>query len=84
MPIRKACGRNDIERPKFDIDVKPNGYAWWYVDGISNDGKRAISIIGFIGSVFSPWYYWSKRKDPQNHVCINVAMYICVCANVYM
>ena len=75
MPIRKACGRNDIERPKFDIDVKPNGYAWWYVDGISNDGNRAISIIGFIGSVFSPWYYWSKRKDPQNHVCINVAMY---------
>ena len=55
MPIRKACGRNDIERPKFDIDVKPNGYAWWYVDGISNDGNRAISIIGFIGSVFSPW-----------------------------
>ena len=75
MPIRKACGRNDIERPKFDIDVKPNGYAWWYVDGISNDGNKAISIIGFIGSVFSPWYYWNKRKDPQNHVCINVAMY---------
>ena len=42
---------------------------------IIQDFYKAISIIGFIGSVFSPWYYWSKRKDPQNHVCINVAMY---------
>jgi len=25
--------------------------------------------------VFSPWYYWSGRKNPQNHVCINVATY---------
>ena len=39
MPVRKARSRNDIERPKFDIEVKPNGYAWWYVDGISNDGN---------------------------------------------
>ncbi|MDU9006666.1 carotenoid 1,2-hydratase [Sedimentitalea todarodis] len=38
-------------------------------------GGRAISIIGFIGSVFSPWYAWSGRRDPQNHVCINVATY---------
>ncbi|MCA0928493.1 carotenoid 1,2-hydratase [Ruegeria profundi] len=32
-------------------------------------------MIAFIGSVFSPWYRWSGRKDPQNHVCINVATY---------
>jgi carotenoid 1,2-hydratase len=25
--------------------------------------------------VFSPWYRWSGRKCPQNHVCINVATY---------
>ncbi|MBT5001516.1 MAG: carotenoid 1,2-hydratase [Tateyamaria sp.] len=31
--------------------------------------------MGFIGSVFSPWYRWSGRKNPQNHVCINVATY---------
>ncbi len=30
-------------------------------------------MIGFIGSVFSPWYRWSGRRNPQNHVCINVA-----------
>ncbi len=32
-------------------------------------------MIAFIGSVFSPWYRWSGRRDPENHVCINVATY---------
>jgi carotenoid 1,2-hydratase len=32
-------------------------------------------VIGFIGSVFSPWYAWSGRRNPANHVCINVATY---------
>lgn len=32
-------------------------------------------MIGFIGSVFSPWYAWSGRRDPRNHVCMNVATY---------
>lgn len=32
-------------------------------------------MIAFIGSVFSPWYRWSGRREPQNHVCINVATY---------
>ena len=34
-----------------------------------------MSVIAFIGSVFSPWYRWSGRRDPQDHVCINVATY---------
>lgn len=25
--------------------------------------------------MFSPWYRWSGRRDPQNHCCINVATY---------
>ncbi len=29
-------------------------------------------MIGFIGSVFSPWYRWSGRGRPQNHCCLNV------------
>jgi carotenoid 1,2-hydratase len=57
------------------LKVESNGYAWWYVDGISDDGSKAISIIGFIGSVFSPWYRWAGRKNPHNHSCINLAMY---------
>ncbi|MEM7525032.1 MAG: carotenoid 1,2-hydratase [Pseudomonadota bacterium] len=31
--------------------------------------------MGFIGSVFSPWYRWSGRRDPANNCCINVATY---------
>ncbi|MEI4492525.1 carotenoid 1,2-hydratase [Mameliella alba] len=38
-------------------------------------GGRAVSVIAFIGSVFSPWYAWSGRRDPENHVCLNVATY---------
>jgi carotenoid 1,2-hydratase len=70
-----ARGRGDHGGPRFDVVVAPNGYAWWYVDGISDDGTRAVSVIGFVGSVFSPWYAWSGRRDPANHCCINVATY---------
>lgn len=28
-----------------------------------------------IGSVFSPYYAWSGRNDPQNHVALNVGLY---------
>ena len=52
--FRPAMGRDDAAGPAFNIDVPPEGYAWWYIDGISDDGKRAISIIGFIGTVYSP------------------------------
>ncbi len=41
---------------------------------MSLDGERALSLIAFIGTEFSPWYAWSGRKDPENHVCLNVAM----------
>src|SRR6056297_559017 len=74
-PLRPARGRGDLERPNFNLDVPANGYAWWYIDGISDDGTRALSVIAFIGSVFSPWYAWSGRRSPDNNVCINVATY---------
>lgn len=32
-------------------------------------------MIAFVGSVFSPYYAWSGRGEPENHVCINVALY---------
>ena len=73
--LRPARGRGDLDGPNFDLDVPPDGYAWWYIDGDLGRGTRALSVIGFIGSVFSPWYAWSGRRDPDNHVCINVATY---------
>lgn len=60
---------------RFDVTVAPGGYAWWYVDAISADGARAITIIAFIGSVFSPYYAWSGRRNPFDHCAINVAIY---------
>lgn len=37
--------------------------------------RRAISVIGFVGSVFSPWYAWSGRRNPADHCCLNVVLY---------
>jgi carotenoid 1,2-hydratase len=62
----------------FDQPVPRNGYVWWYVDALSDDGQHGITIIAFIGSVFSPYYAWARRKgpaDPLNHCAINVALY---------
>lgn len=32
-------------------------------------------MIAFIGSVFSPYYHWSGRLDPENHCAVNAAVY---------
>ena len=58
--------------------VRENGYAWWYVDALSADGADALTIIGFVGSVFSPYYALARRRgrgDPEHHVAMNVALY---------
>jgi carotenoid 1,2-hydratase len=64
--------------PAFDEPVPRNGYAWWYVDALSDDGTEGITIIAFIGSVFSPYYKFARRRgpvDPLNHCAINVVLY---------
>jgi carotenoid 1,2-hydratase len=65
-------------RPGFDAHVPDNGYIWWYVDALSDDGQHGLTIIGFVGSVFSPWYAWARRRrttSPENHVAMNVVLY---------
>lgn len=45
---------------------------------MSEDGNSGLVIIGFVGSVFSPYYAWARRRengDPENHCVINVALY---------
>lgn len=42
---------------------------------MSDDGRYQLVVIGFVGSVFSPYYSWSARQDPQDHCAINVALY---------
>jgi len=60
--------------------VAPGGYAWWYVDALSDCGRFALVLIAFVCSVFSPYYAWARRRgaglaDPQRHVAVNVALY---------
>jgi carotenoid 1,2-hydratase len=42
---------------------------------VSDCQQYGITIIAFIGSVFSPYYAWSGRGDPSNHCAFNVALY---------
>lgn len=47
---------------------------------MSADGLQGLTIIGFIGSVFSPYYAWARRRnggvaDPLDHCAVNVALY---------
>lgn len=67
-----------VEGPDFSLAVPTNGYAWWYVDALSDDGAHGLTIIAFIGSVFSPYYARARRLgrgDPAHHCAINVALY---------
>ncbi len=78
-------GREPHRRPgqdaRFDRPVPASGYTWWYVDALSDDGSRGLTIIAFLGSVFSPYYAWARRHagaagaDPLAHVALNVALY---------
>jgi hypothetical protein len=49
--------------PGFDATVGGDGgYIWWYVDALSDDGVHGLTMIAFIGSVFSPYYAWSGHE----------------------
>ena len=64
--------------PRFDRKVEHGGYAWWYVDALSDDGQSGLVVIAFIGSVFSPYYASARRRwagDPLDHCALNVALY---------
>ena len=64
--------------------MAPGGYAWWYIDALSDDGQCALVAIIFIGSVFSPYYARARRRSAtagrpmppaEQHVAINLALY---------
>jgi carotenoid 1,2-hydratase len=64
--------------PDFSEAIPSGGYIWWYLDGMSDDGKHGITLIAFVGSVFSPYYRRALKRgaaDPEDHVAINVALY---------
>ena len=62
----------------FNLPVPPGGYRWWYVDGFSDCGQLGITVIAFIGSVFSPYYFRSRSRGAtpaEEHVSLNVILY---------
>jgi carotenoid 1,2-hydratase len=62
----------------FDAPVSPNGYRWWYLDVVSDDGEHALTLIVFVGCVFSPFYFAARARGatrPQAHPAWNVALY---------
>jgi carotenoid 1,2-hydratase len=67
-------------KPAFDIAVPPGGYCWWYLDALSDDARHGLTLIAFVGSVFSPYYAHARRRgqgvaDPLEHCAMNVALY---------
>lgn len=45
---------------------------------MSEDQRHGLTLIAFVGSVFSPYYAWARRRgdaDPENHCALNVALY---------
>jgi carotenoid 1,2-hydratase len=72
-------GGRAVVGPRFDAGIAPNGYAWWYVDAISDDQRHGITLIALLGNVFSPWYASARARsgaaDPLDHCGLNVALY---------
>jgi len=77
-PFRSDGRGESAGGPRFATEVPAGGYSWWYVDALSDDGRHALTLIAFIGSVFSPYYALARRHgnaDPLDHCAINVALY---------
>lgn len=71
-------GRHPDGSPRFNQPVPSGGYLWWYLDALSDDGNYGLTIIAFVGSVFSPYYRSALKRgaaDPENHCALNVALY---------
>ena len=51
------------------------------MDAVSDDGAHAMTMIAFVGSVFSPYYAWARWRqgdanaNPDEHCAINLGLY---------
>lgn len=78
-PERHSLGTSGGRGPRFDQPVGDNGYLWWYLDALSADGKIGLTLIAFVGSVFSPTYAAARRRrsdvNPLDHCAMNAVLY---------
>lgn len=63
---------------QFDRQLPADGYAWWYLDALSDDGRHGLTLIAMLGCVFSPYYARARRHgpaEPLEHCAMNMALY---------
>ena len=79
---RKVGHRSDDERLSFNRQLKPHGYQWWYIDAISEDQSYSLSMIIFVGHVFSPYYYKARQRElndlklrPESFCAFNISLH---------
>lgn len=76
-PVGPTCRTLSATGPGFHIPIGSGGYAWWYLDAISDDARWRLCIIAFLGSVFSPYYASARRRgaaQPLNHCAFNIVL----------
>ena len=74
-----AGGAGGARGPRFDAPLPAGGYRWWYLDALSEDGRLGLVAIAFLGSVFSPYYAFARRRGAaptERHCAVNLALYI--------
>ena len=73
----------DLQNPgepeglRFDAPVPPGGYAWWYLDVVSDDRAFVLTVIALVGSAFSPRYARARALGPaaaEDFCAVNVAL----------
>ncbi len=82
-PAGFGCGEDAVSSskglgPRFDRALSPNGYAWWYLDALSDDGRVGLVVIGMLGNSFSPFYARERARrvaNPLDFVTMNAAVY---------
>lgn len=74
----------DPKPRRFDFEVAPGGYAWWYLDVLDRERGLGLTAIFFIGSVFSPHYFRARQRalaagqplpSPESFCAVNLALY---------
>lgn len=77
-PVQPPGYESRVPGVDFSCPVAPGGYQWWYIDAISDDGREAMTLIVFVGSVFSPYYHRARRGkavEAEAHCAFNTILY---------